>query len=111
MPKIIQDESQRRHSIAVSLPMDLMKTIDEFVIDCKRFFNGKLPKNFGRSDVIRIMLERHLMTPYKLSDGSVVFLRFDELKPVREVGEEYGAIDHSQLSLNFEKELQGSTKA
>lgn len=107
MPRILKDENQRKISCNISLPVEFIRVIDDYVETLKNAL--PLPKNFSRSDLVRIMVNNYLYTPYRLRSGKRVDLsNGDEMRLTLDVAKEYGLVEFDQLSLDFDTELENS---
>lgn len=109
MPKFVKDESQRKVACNVSLPLEFLGVIDDYVRSLKATFGDQLPRTFGRSDLIRLMVDRYLCTPYRLRSGKRIDLtNGDEMTLTLDVAKEYGLVELPQLPLSFDTEIENS---
>lgn len=113
MPKVITDDNQRKVACNVSLPLGFIKVIDEYVRGLKSTFGDQLPKTFSRSDVLRVMVDRYLYTPYVTKTGKRFTLDNSDdnkLMLTLDIGVEYGLVKPNQLDLFSDDEEEPEPK-
>lgn len=109
MPKVITDDNQRKVSCNISLPFGFVKVIDEYVQGLKSTFGDQLPKTFSRSDVLRVMVDRYLYTPYISQNGKRFSLENSDdnkLMLTLDIGVEFGLVKPEQLDLFLDNDEQ-----
>ena len=105
MPKIIKDPNEKCISCNVSLPLGYVSCIDEFVEQLRGCYGEALPKNFGRSDLVRILVDRYFVRPVRDRKGKKFSMSKNDddfCQIAFDVCQEYGIQESEQIDIDFD---------
>lgn len=112
MPRIIKDPNEKRISCNVSLPLGYVSTIDDFVEQLRGVYGESLPRNFSRSDLVRILIDRYFLRPVRDRTGKKFSLSKNDddfCQIAFDVCQEYGIQEPDQIEIDFDALSEEST--